>query len=204
MTIKATIWDFSGVLIQPIFPDPYKQLADELYIPADWLTKYFDGTENYRLDRGTESEQAYLRRMICGLGLKESAIPVLENFFFGKFKLDQELITFIRQSRPKMKTALCSNFSDRLRPAINEQWKISDAFDAIIISCEVGHVKPEPVIYQATLDQLQLNPEDAVFIDDQEKNVKGAQAIGMRAILFNNTLQTIAEINACSNLKTTI
>jgi len=196
MTIKATIWDFSGVLIQPVIPDPFKQLACELGIPPDSLTKYFDGTENGRMDRGKESERAYLHRMKQELGLKENAIQVLGNFFFEKFKLDADLITFIRQSRSKLKTALCSNFSDRLRPSLDVPWKVTDAFDVIIISCEVGYIKPERQIYQMTLEKLAIQSSEAIFVDDNQKNIEGARAMGINAILFNCTSQTIAEINS--------
>ncbi len=196
MTIKATIWDFSGVVIQPVIPDPYDQLACELGIPTDRLIKYFNGTENGSMDRGKESEQAYLQRMKQELGLKGNAIQILGNFFFDKFRLDHDLMAFIRQSHLKLKTALCSNYSDRLRPSLDVKWKVADAFDVIIISCEVGYIKPERQIYQMTLEKLDLQPSDVIFIDDNQKNVEGACAMGMNAILFKKTSQTIAEINA--------
>lgn len=194
MTIKATIWDFSGVLIQPRVPDPYSELACELGISTDQLAKYFDGTENSQMDIGKETEKDYVWRMIHELRLKPEAFQLISNFFFDKYELDNELMTFIRQSQPGMRAALCSNFSDRLRPSLDEPWGITNDFDVIVISCEAGVKKPEPKIYQLTLEQLGIAPEEAVFIDDLEKNVKGAQAVGIKGVWFKNTRGTIQQI----------
>jgi putative hydrolase of the HAD superfamily len=194
MTIRATIWDFSGVLIQPRIPNPHDVLAAELGITPQQLAKYFDGRENHSIDTGLETEHDYIQRMLRELGLSPDSFHLISNFFFDKFELDQEFMTFIRQSRPQMLTALCSNFSDRLRPSLQEPWGILNDFDAIIISCEVGSTKPKPEIYQITLQQLNVAPEEAVFIDDLEENVKGAQALGMQGIWFKDTRDTLQQI----------
>ena len=191
MTIKATIWDFSGVLIQPRIPNPHDVLAQELGITPQQLAKYFDGRENYSIDIGLETEHDYILRMLRELAIKPDAFHLVSNFFYEKFELDDELMTFIRQSRPQMQTALCSNFSDMLRPSLREPWGIINDFDAIIISYEVGYKKPDPEIYQLTLQQLNVAPGEAMFIDDLEDNVKGAQAVGMKGIWFKDTRDTL-------------
>ena len=45
-------------------------------------------------------------------------------------------------------------------------------------------MKPEEKIYRILLDRFHLNPEECVFIDDFEVNVKGARDVGMNAVLF--------------------
>jgi len=195
MTIKATIWDFSGVLVQPKTADPHAQLAHELGIPAETLMHYFDSTENWQMDRGLETQANYIQRMIDEQSLPQSAVALVENFFLTRYVLDSQLISFIHSTRPAHKTALCSNFSDVLRVQITERWKITDLFDVIVISSEVGQVKPEPGIYHLTLTRLGILPEEAIFIDDQENNVAGAQAVGLHGIIFRNTEDTISEVN---------
>jgi 2-haloacid dehalogenase len=59
-------------------------------------------------------------------------------------------------------------------------------FDGIVVSGAVGQVKPDPAIYRRLLDDYRLNAGDTLFIDDVEKNVDGARAIGMHAVRFRD------------------
>jgi len=52
----------------------------------------------------------------------------------------------------------------------------------IVESYKVKMRKPEPRIYEYTLEQLQVAPEDAVFLDDLGDNVKSARDLGIRTI----------------------
>ena len=54
--------------------------------------------------------------------------------------------------------------------------------DAVILSCEVGSMKPYPEIYVTALDELGVAAVDAVFIDDQPTYCVGAEAVGIRPI----------------------
>ena len=194
MTIKATIWDFSRVLLQPRMADPYAFIAAEVGIDPLKFANYFKDGENARLDLGEESRTEFYTRIIREQGLKMDALPIFERDFFDLFSIDEVLISYIRSSRPQFKTAICSNFSTALRPLLEKKWKIADAFDAVVISSEVKLLKPDPRIYQLTLKRLYVKPEEAIFIDDTEKNVHGAQALGFHGILFKDSRETIRQI----------
>lgn len=194
MTIKATIWDFSGVLVQPKSAEPHAQLASELGIPAETLMRYFDISENWKIDTGLETQADYIQRMIHEQNLPQSAFSLVENFFLSRYMLDERLIAFIRSTRPALKTAICSNFSDVLRDQINERWKIADLFDVIVISNEIGVIKPDPKIYLVTLERLGLQAQETIFIDDLERNVIGAEQVGMHGVLFKSTDETIGQV----------
>ena len=73
-------------------------------------------------------------------------------------------------------------------------------FDIITDATYTKILKPKPEAYQICLDQLGLQPEDCVFIDDQMRNVKGANAVGIRGLhldvnnaqnVFNQALQEL-------------
>ena len=59
-------------------------------------------------------------------------------------------------------------------------------FKIIILSCEVGYRKPESKIYKITLKRLKLKAKECVFIDDRKENIKAAQKLGIKSILFEN------------------
>ena len=57
-------------------------------------------------------------------------------------------------------------------------------FDAVVFSCNVGVRKPNPNIYKIMLKKLNVQPQEAVLIDDREENIVGAKKVGINAILF--------------------
>jgi putative hydrolase of the HAD superfamily len=56
--------------------------------------------------------------------------------------------------------------------------------------------KPEPAIYELTLERLGLPAEACVFVDDLEINLPPARALGIHAVHFQHTAQAISEIDA--------
>jgi putative hydrolase of the HAD superfamily len=77
---------------------------------------------------------------------------------------------------------------------IEETWKFADAFDQMVISAEVGMVKPEPQIYEKVVSDLNVVPAEAVFVDDFPENVASAKAVGLRAIQFISPEQTLRDL----------
>ncbi len=62
-------------------------------------------------------------------------------------------------------------------------------FDQLTWSCDLGVVKPDPAIYLHTVKKLAVSPGQALFIDNLEKNITGAEAVGLHAALFENLQQ---------------
>ena len=96
--------------------------------------------------------------------------------------------------RREYKTGLLSNFSNDLRPKIENEWAIASAFDEIIISCEVGMIKPDPAIFNLMLDRLGVKVDESVFIDDRIKNIDGAKELGLHTIFFTDKEQAFGEL----------
>lgn len=69
----------------------------------------------------------------------------------------------------------------------------TNLFDGIMVSSSVKLVKPDPRIYKLLCTTYDLQPEECVFIDDLPANVKGAESIGMKGIVFEGSYEGIAE-----------
>jgi putative hydrolase of the HAD superfamily len=67
-----------------------------------------------------------------------------------------------------------------------ERGGFGHVWDAIISSMDIGTRKPDPMIYQAALQQLGLGPAQAVFVGHRASELAGAHAIGMQTIAFNH------------------
>jgi putative hydrolase of the HAD superfamily len=62
----------------------------------------------------------------------------------------------------------------------------SDLFQGQYYSYRLGAAKPDAAYFRAILADLELAPEDVLFIDDNEKNVSSAREVGLRAALFSS------------------
>jgi 2-haloacid dehalogenase len=92
-----------------------------------------------------------------------------------------------------------SNWSGETFPLARRLYPILSEFEGIVISGPEGMIKPDPAIYRLLCERYGVVPEQAVFIDDNLRNVEGAQAIGMHAIQFHTPLQ-VREALACLGL----
>ena len=192
MPIRAVIWDFGGVLVRTADQARREALAAELGLTLEELSaRIFDGDNRRKAQLGHIDGGQHLKSVAAEFGMSADA---LQSAFFADDSLDEELINYIRALRPRYKTGLLSNAMSTLRGAITERFPIAEAFDAIVISAEVGVMKPDVRIYQLALDALEVQAEEAVFIDDFADNVAGARALGMQAIQFDSREQALADL----------
>ena len=62
--------------------------------------------------------------------------------------------------------------------------RLSDLFDDVVVSAEVGLAKPDPEVFRLAARRLGVPPEACVFVDDWEVNVAAAREVGMAAVHF--------------------
>jgi HAD superfamily hydrolase (TIGR01509 family) len=68
-------------------------------------------------------------------------------------------------------------------------------FDGVIVSGQVGLLKPYPEMYRYLLQRYDLHAEDSLFIDDQYENVQGAEHVGIPCVLYKNPSQLRKQIH---------
>ena len=159
----------------------------------------FGHTDNQRCQLGEITAEQHWANVAAELGLNANEMQQALAEFFGGDQLDYQLVETIRQLKGKYCTAVLSNYMTNLRPRITDEWQIDDAFNHLIISAEVGLMKPDPAIYQRVLEVIGYEAHQAVFIDDFIENVEGARAVGLHAILFKNPEQIKADLQALLN-----
>jgi HAD superfamily hydrolase (TIGR01509 family) len=115
--------------------------------------------------------------------------------FFANDEIDFSLLDYVRTLHESYKTGLLSNAFDDLRQIITERWHFEDAFDDMIISAEVGLVKPDARIFHLAVEQLGVEASHAVFVDDMQRNIEGAKNVGLVGIHFKNPLQVRGEVD---------
>ena len=95
------------------------------------------------------------------------------------------MLTYIRELKPTYKIGLISNASAG-KVTNNLSAEQLALFDAIIVSAEVGMLKPDPKIFIYGAEKLEVKPEECVFIDDHEPFLKGAKVTGMKTVHFKD------------------
>lgn len=91
-------------------------------------------------------------------------------------------------------TYALTNWSDSTFPIARERYGFLDWFDGIVVSGEERVIKPDPRIYQILFERYDVDPADAVFIDDSPRNVKAAVALGVTALHFTDSHQLRAQL----------
>lgn len=200
MGIHAVIWDFGGVLLRTEDYGPRRALAQRYGMTLGEIEDFvYSGESGDRAQRGEISVEQHWENQRARLGLSPTEFQAFREQFWGGDRLDTDLVAYIRRLRSDFKTGLLSNAFSDLRRLVVETWKFADAFDEMIISAEVGLVKPDPRIYQLALDRLGVAAEAAVFIDDFSRNVEAARAVKLNAIYFKDLQQACRELEALLN-----
>ena len=116
----------------------------------------------------------------------------IEMFAQALIEIPTETVQFFEQLRKTgKKIGLLSN-ADVMECAAWYQSPIAPFFDSVLFSCRVGYAKPERQIYEMCLYDLQVQPEDSVFIGDGGSGeLEGAQAVGMTTVMMTGIIKDL-------------
>lgn len=91
-----------------------------------------------------------------------------------------------------------TNWSDETMQEEFKRWNIFRLVDDMVVSGREKILKPDPAIYHCLLSRFKLEPDECVFIDDNQKNVEAAQKLGIHAVRFEDAeklRQTLIDMN---------
>ena len=203
--IKALISDFGGVLTSPLAAG-FLAYQDEAGISLEELGSAMQAAADahgehplYALERGEISEQEFGRRL--GERLHHSFdLTRLRQLYFERLEPNAPMIEFVRRQRERgLRTALLTNNVREWEPLWRAKLpELDEIFELVVDSAFVGMRKPEPAIYELTVERLGdgLRPPDCLFLDDLEPNCDAARALGMTAVRFEHADQAIAELES--------
>lgn len=186
--IRAIIFDCFGVLVGRGFAETYRLAGGDPLKDAQFIEDTL-GQANLGLLPESEFHQAMSEK----LGISEAEFHEA----MTKAELpNQELLTYIARLHKTYKTAVLSNANIGVLERKIDPEVLRSTFDAIVISAEVGRVKPDPEIYELAAQKLGVQPADCVFIDDHGSYCQAAEAVGMRTILYRSFTQFQADLES--------
>jgi putative hydrolase of the HAD superfamily len=204
--MKAVISDFGGVLTSPLL-DAFTEFQDSSGISVQHLGSAMaaimarDGVNPlFELETGRLTEAAFLKALGAELSTQLDRRVELHGFgeqYMKYLTPNERLIEFLRGLRDRgYRLAICTNNVREWEPLWRAKLPVDEIFDVVVDSAFVGHRKPEPEIYQVTLERLGVRAEQTVMVDDIELNCDAARRLGIHAVWFRETEQAIAEIEA--------
>jgi len=141
------------------------------------------------LDRGSAGAEAYWQAIAADIGASWDAARVHELWvadFRGWLSINPGIIEVLADLKAGgTRLALLSNAG----PDYGSYFRagpLGDFFAACYVSGDLGLLKPQPEIYRHALDDLGIRAAEAVFIDNREANVRGAEALGITGHLFTD------------------
>lgn len=194
--IEAVIWDLGGVIARTFDRSWRAKWESELELKEFELERtVFNSSVSRKAAVGQADQEQVWAEVGQTFALSAERLAVLREDFWRGDRIDQGLVEYIRGLRSDYRTGMITNAWLDTRHWIENEWKLSPDFDVIVVSAEVGLAKPNPAIYQLTLEQLSIEPPAAVFVDDFVENIDAARELGMHAVRFEDREQAIREVD---------
>jgi len=186
--IKAIIFDFGNIFVSYDPWEKYKYLESITGIKKEELRKIV-GKIADPLVKGIIGVEEFWKRLSEKIS-KDLPGKGYDWWLIGaKFRIHWDIVRLARKLKEKgYKVALLTN---TIEPHYNLHVKEGHYtlvdFDTIVASNKVKMKKPEKAIYIYTLEKLGVKPQEAVFIDDLEENIRAAREVGIHVIQFDAT-----------------
>ena len=169
--LKLVVSSYTGGS-SPADDDVTQVMADTIQ-QADWAD----------LDRGTLDVDKAIERAVARSSMDAGWIEsVYRNTPASLVPLTETVEAIKAASSDGVPLYILSNMHKHAGEYLMREHEVFGLIDHIVLSCDCGHLKPEPAIYQHTIEVCQLNPTRSVFIDDMAENVAGAIACGLQSV----------------------
>lgn len=183
--IKAIIFDLGGVLFTNGTKKFIADISSKYSIDPETVKDIMDGDVGSQYREAKITRDQFWKTVLEKLNIKED-IKTLEDQWISGYDLIEGTRDIILDLAKKYKVYyLSDNVRERVE-RINDRYNFLEWFEDGIFSHEVGVRKPNPEIYKYTLNKAQVEPEEAVFIDDKQSALEPAKEMGITTILFES------------------
>lgn len=182
---SALLFDFFGVFCPDISLVWFNKTPDA---PTK-LTAFSEICD--QSDRGELTRGAFYEKVgaLAGMSAEQAKQGIQ-----AELHMNESLIALLPVLKKRFKLAIISNTGDEWVMDIMRQSKLMPFFDEIILSSQVGYVKPQKEIFDLAGERLGVSLLECMFVDDRKANIGPAKTYGMDCILFTDTPAFIAEL----------
>ena len=191
----ALVFDFGGVIMKTVTHAPRWAWDERLGLDRGSVERAVHNADSWRRAQTGELPLAnYWADVAQQLRHPIDDMPSLEADFYSGDLLDEEIVALIRNRKAAgQKVALLSNDSPALIAKL-DRLGIASLFDPLVVSAQIGVMKPDSAAYLTVLERLRHPAADTVFIDDMPANIDGARVAGMIGIRYTPGLDLAHEL----------
>jgi putative hydrolase of the HAD superfamily len=203
--IRAVISDFGGVLTSPLIESflayqeesgvQFRDLGVAMMRAAERTGEH----PLYELEKGRITESEFLRSIEAELD-GQVHLGSLRETYFAHLQPNEPMIGYMRELRDRgLRMALLTNNVREWEPLWRAKLPdIDEIFEVVVDSAFVGMRKPDPAIYELTLERMggDLAASECAFLDDTDVNCDAAEALGMSAVRYHDADQARSELEA--------
>lgn len=191
MPIRAVIFDYGMVLSNPADPAAHARMVAASGVPADALDRAY-WRHRHEYDLGLTGAQFWNRVAAdCGTTFTPAQIEeLIEADVLMWTSVNEDMLAWVTAlQNVGIRTAILSNMTQEIMAYMCQELGWLAHFHHLTWSCELGIAKPDPAIYLHTCEKLEVQPAEALFLDDKPENVAAAEATGLHALRFTTVDQ---------------
>ena len=143
----------------------------------------------YELNLGHITEHEAIQEYHSRLGLEIASLENMASIVRESLTLLPGSIELVKSLHPTHDLYALTDNTNEIMVYLRKRYDFWPLFKGVVVSANVGHLKPSPEIFQHLLKTYQLIPQETLFIDDMARNVQGAKEVGIEAIVFSNIEQ---------------
>jgi HAD superfamily hydrolase (TIGR01509 family) len=190
------LFDLGNTLIKLAYERVLRNICRKSSIDRDALVELLEAPGAYRdLERGAVTFREFYEFLSDHAGYRGSPRELREvwsDFFDGTVPGAEELLDRIRK---RYRVAFLSNSNEVHAEMIPRHFgTLFRRDDRFIWSYRFKVAKPDPEMFKRALEILGAAPQNVVFIDDLQENVRAAQALGFQSFHFVDTEKLVADL----------
>ncbi len=191
--VDAVILDLGNVLVFHDNEQLFRTFAEYAGLSVDAVSRRISEPMWNAIHSG-ELDSNGIRREICQtLGLKLSP-DAFDRAWNCHFTPNRDVLPHVEALLGQVKLLLLSNTNPIHTAYLMKQLPILGRFDYLVLSHQIGKMKPDPAVFHEALRLAGTAPSRTAFFDDVSKYVEAARQVGIRAYLFREVDQFVADL----------
>ncbi|MBN1801411.1 MAG: HAD family phosphatase [Candidatus Lokiarchaeota archaeon] len=190
--IKAIVFDLGDVLIEHSFTRAFLKWSELTQIPQDLFQEGFKYEDPLmeRFERGQISAEDFFQHLTQKLNINWAFSEFKQGWLHAIDEVNPESYTLLEKLKARFELHVLSNTNELHAKDILVRFpKLFAYFNRIFFSNELYARKPEKEIYRKMIEQLDMPPEQILFIDDNERNLIGASEFGIQTVQMQSYSQ---------------
>lgn len=148
-----------------------------------------------RLFGKNKSDNEFLECAKDIIGNDKPIIDITKCIISKLYKIRQNnIFEKLKESYPNIKLIIDTNHISFVKKFIKDSFN-TELIDDVIVSADIGKVKPDLDFYQYILDKFNIESSELLFLDDNKENVNSAKEIGINTIKVETSMNLLEEIN---------